>query len=602
MPTPSRAARRMITCSDPRSGMSSATRARSARYPYACSMIFPANSTRPRTAPHATSVSPTQILSRTYRMGTPLRGKVGELSNWSSLLTEYKPQVQASSGAVCSHPNPQETTIHLDPAPSQSVLPFNRSAALEFMECRWACRTPSEYCHSQYPTMGSIPSGIRIGELSIGAFNGRGLAQFPDLDSSSGRAPGRAPPPGQSRAPRSARRRWSGVAHQYSWVRSLRPRWCGANGLKSADRPGPGPLRRRRFPLVAVRADALDVPPVMGAALGERREAADGGLARGRTATAVVRLPQARDWPGPCSGLGVAVPCPHQSHPSGAQPEVAGGQAGGAAPRRLPHRLEPVTRRQPPVGLPGPLVGHAGPVAVDHAPRPPASDPHEVALVPAGLEPAVGEAVTEPVDVDVADTGLPGSPLDHLRDARDAHAALAAQPQLGLVGVRMPGPGPEVPVDGLDGPAPDREEPHAPSLAHDPERLVLEVHVRLAAGGNETQAGQLRQPGAGVDETPDDSGVPALVELDAIARLEERPHVGIGQHRGRSLRDLRRAHTGHRGFADLALFHSPLEERLQALVPGQGRPGLPPAEELLEERLDVLPADRRDVGGHPADN
>ena len=74
------------------------------------------------------------------------------------------------------------------------------------------------------------------------------------------------------------------------------------------------------------------------------------------------------------------------------------------------------------MGGDGPFVGRARGIATDHRARPPARQPHEIALVPAGGEPPVRERMAEPVRVHLADAGLLSTALGHLPDARVGQA------------------------------------------------------------------------------------------------------------------------------------------------------------------------------------
>src|SRR6266480_568191 len=67
---------------------------------------------------------------------------------------------------------------------------------------------------------------------------------------------------------------------------------------------------------------------------------------------------------------------------------------------------------------------------------------------------------------------------------------------------------------------------------------------------------------AGVQEEPDDRGVPPVAEAFVGAVGQQMPDVIIRQNGYRLLRDLRRTHLGHRRSGDLALFLKPVEELL----------------------------------------
>ena len=96
--------------------------------------------------------------------------------------------------------------------------------------------------------------------------------------------------------------------------------------------------------------------------------------------------------------------------------------------------------------LSSPVVGRGGRVAVHHRPGPPTGDPHEVGLPAARRQPGVGEVVAERMGIDPRHASFGRPPLEHLSNARDAHAALAPEPQprlsrpIGVLSVDPPVP------------------------------------------------------------------------------------------------------------------------------------------------------------------
>lgn len=68
------------------------------------------------------------------------------------------------------------------------------------------------------------------------------------------------------------------------------------------------------------------------------------------------------------------------------------------------------------VRVSGALVRPGRPVAAQHLPRPPAGEPHQVALCTTGLQPVVGEGVAELMRMQPDDAGLAGSATKHVRD------------------------------------------------------------------------------------------------------------------------------------------------------------------------------------------
>src|ERR1700735_185925 len=70
------------------------------------------------------------------------------------------------------------------------------------------------------------------------------------------------------------------------------------------------------------------------------------------------------------------------------------------------------------LGLQCPLVGHVLGVPVNHRPRLPSVEPHQVPLGPAGLQPRVAEGVPELVGRYSRVPRLLGPPDQHLPDPR----------------------------------------------------------------------------------------------------------------------------------------------------------------------------------------
>ena len=83
---------------------------------------------------------------------------------------------------------------------------------------------------------------------------------------------------------------------------------------------------------------------------------------------------------------------------------------------------QPVPQPGAAVRVPGALVGGAGGVPADHLPRPPPGEAHQVGLLPAGGQPAVGEGVPEQVRVESSDPGVVAAPLEHLPRPRSRSA------------------------------------------------------------------------------------------------------------------------------------------------------------------------------------
>jgi hypothetical protein len=92
--------------------------------------------------------------------------------------------------------------------------------------------------------------------------------------------------------------------------------------------------------------------------------------------------------------------------------------------------------------LASPLIGSRGAIALQHRAGLPASQPHEVRLATAFREPLMGEGMPQPMRVQVRQTGLVATSLQHLRQPRGRQPALLAQPQPLKVGLRVTGAGP----------------------------------------------------------------------------------------------------------------------------------------------------------------
>ncbi len=81
-----------------------------------------------------------------------------------------------------------------------------------------------------------------------------------------------------------------------------------------------------------------------------------------------------------------------------------------AHPPKKPSTLQSIYGTKFLVRFTRPLVSGAGSVSAKHRPRSPACESHQVALVPPGGKPCVGELVSEQVRVEVCDTGLLAAP------------------------------------------------------------------------------------------------------------------------------------------------------------------------------------------------
>src|SRR5450755_3559388 len=100
------------------------------------------------------------------------------------------------------------------------------------------------------------------------------------------------------------------------------------------------------------------------------------------------------------------------------------------------------------VGAAGAGAAGAGAVSAEHLRGGPAVEFHQVSLGPAAVQPGVAEVVPESVRERVH-AALPAATDDELVDAGGGQRLPVAQsePQLRPPGLRVPGPGPQVPVE-----------------------------------------------------------------------------------------------------------------------------------------------------------
>lgn len=81
---------------------------------------------------------------------------------------------------------------------------------------------------------------------------------------------------------------------------------------------------------------------------------------------------------------------------------------------------------------------------------------------------------------------------------------------------------------------------------------------------------------------------------------QQAAELAVAEDGHRHLRHLRRAHTGHRRGRDLALLLQPAEELLEREEPVGGRRRLVGLDQVLDDALDVLPAQPCRLQRHPA--
>ena len=199
----------------------------------------------------------------------------------------------------------------------------------------------------------------------------------------------------------------------------------------------------------------------------------------------------------------------------------------------------------------------------------------------------------KPVGVNIRDTGLRRPSAHDIADPAVGHRARVAQPERWGAGGLPAGPGSDVPVQGSRSPASERAESRPATLPDDEREVRLEVDVR------DTQARELPEAHAGVDQEAQDGGVPPVGEALAATGAEQPVELGLRKHRRRMFRDVRRPHVAHRGLGDLALFDGPREEDFECTVAVGHGGGHVARVEAGEERLDVLPPDVRPILRHP---
>jgi hypothetical protein len=96
----------------------------------------------------------------------------------------------------------------------------------------------------------------------------------------------------------------------------------------------------------------------------------------------------------------------------------------------------------------------------------------------------------------------------------------------------------------------------------------------------------------GVDEHPDNRGVPAGGEVAAVARLQQPAELLVGEDGRWLVGELGWLHADHRARLEFAFGDAPLEERLQAAVAVQRGGGLPALQLIGDEVADVGALDR----------
>src|SRR5215467_2284147 len=171
------------------------------------------------------------------------------------------------------------------------------------------------------------------------------------------------------------------------------------------------------------------------------------------------------------------------------------------------------------VGAAGPGAAGAGAVTAQHLRGSPAVQLHQVTFGPATVEPGVAEMMPEPVRVH-AHPALPAAADDHLVDPVRRHRppVIDAQPQLRAPGLRMPGPGAQVPVEGARGLVADLDDPCLAVLAPDGDLPLPQIEIAtLRILSVVADPGEFGQPDPGRPEHRDDRRVAALGERPPLA-------------------------------------------------------------------------------------
>ena len=195
-----------------------------------------------------------------------------------------------------------------------------------------------------------------------------------------------------------------------------------------------------------------------------------------------------------------------------------------------------------------------------------------------GVPEGVGRAT------DILDAGPLPQPLDHRLDAFGFQwPAFLGQPHTGEVVV----PPQHVTEDGLLRTLTDPHHTLLGAFPHDPDRLMVYVNV------DELDAGQLREPQAGVQEGQDDGPVPHPQE-GVVAEHEQLLDVLGLEGPDQLLRDLRRVHPGHGVYLQCSLFDQPVEEAVDAAIVVVHRDWLAVLLNIQKEETDVVGID---IGG-----
>jgi len=128
------------------------------------------------------------------------------------------------------------------------------------------------------------------------------------------------------------------------------------------------------------------------------------------------------------------------------------------------------------------------------------------------------------------DAALAAAAGDHLVDPVSGHrpAIVHPEPQLRPPCLGMPGPGPEIAVQGTGGLVSDPDDPRLAALAADGDLALPQVEVaEPGVAGVVADPGQLASPDTGRLEY---RGVAALGEASALAGLLQGREFSAGEH------------------------------------------------------------------------
>ena len=233
-----------------------------------------------------------------------------------------------------------------------------------------------------------------------------------------------------------------------------------------------------------------------------------------------------------------------------------------------------------------PFVCSTRAVPGQHLPAAPAGKSHEVLLLAPLRQPPVRKGVTEHVRVQVVDTCLLRSSAEHLGDPVASQDTSSTQPQRRPSSQGVLVALTQVPLDRLTRLVTEGTGPRAMTLAQDKGDVSIKINVC------KLQSGNLGEPHAGVQEEPDDGGVPVIFEPSAGRGPQQSIDGCIIKDRNGCLRNRWGPEACHRRDLDELLRHSPAVELLEVAVATRcgGRPVS--AQLITKEVLDVATGQR----------